>query len=371
MKIALVHDSLVQYGGAEKTLKALSEAFPDAPIYTSIYNKEVFHGVFTADKIHTTELQNKPKWLKKRYKWLLPFLPSAFESLDFSGFDVVISSSSSFAKGIVTPLDTIHINYCHTPTRFLWDSTHSYFKDQKLSFLVKFIARAILHWTRVWDKAAADRVDYFIANSKNVSQRIQKYYRRDSTIINPPVEIENMKVKEAHADFFLIVSRLEKYKNVEIAIKAFNQIPSRKLIIIGEGNEKARLEKLAGKNIQFLGHKNDQVVQDYYQNCQAFIATARDEDFGITPVEAMGAGKPVLAIREGGFMETIIENETGIFYEEHEPKSLLEGLVKLMEKTWDPQKIREHAEKFDTKVFQEKIKKFVEKVTNDNQTSNK
>src|SRR3972149_9484804 len=229
MKVALVHDSLVQIGGAEKTLKVLSEIFPDAPIYTSVYDKQKFQSLFPYSRIQTSRLQEKPEWIRKRYKWLLPFLPSAFEEFDFSDFDLVISSSSSFAKGIVTPSHTVHINYCHTPTRFLWDSYHSYLKNQKLFPITKFFVKKLLHRTRIWDRAAAERVDYFIANSNNVAQRIQKYYRKNSTVIYPPVDTQHIQKKEHHADFFLVVSRLEKYKNVDVVVKAFNQIPNRKL----------------------------------------------------------------------------------------------------------------------------------------------
>ena len=361
-KVALVHDSLVQIGGAEKVLKILADMFPDAPIYTSIYNKEKFQSIFPHSRIRTSSLQEKPNWIKKRYKWLLPLLPSAFEEFDFSEFDLVISSSSSFAKGIVTPSHTTHINYCHTPTRFLWDSFHSYLKNQRLNPITKFFVKRLLHKTRIWDRAAAERVEYFIANSKNVSYRIHKYYRKDSKVIYPPIDVESMEAKDSHANFFLIVSRLEKYKNIDTAIKAFNQIPTRKLIIIGDGSEKKKLEKIAGKNIQFLGHKSDEVVKEYYQNCRAFIATANDEDFGITPLEAMAAGKPVLALKSGGYKETVIPGLTGEFYTENDAKNLLENLIKILEKKYDTESIRKHAEKFSIEVFKKNMQEFINSV---------
>jgi len=362
MKIALVHDSLLKVGGAEKTLKALSEIFPESPIYTSLYDKEALQGFFSYDRIKTSFLQKKLSFFKKRYKYLLPLLPTAFEEFDFSEFDVVISSSSSFAKGIIVPSKTIHINYCHTPTRFLWDSYHSYLKEQNLNFITRFFTKKLLHKTRIWDRAAADRVDYFISNSKNVSRRISKYYQRKSTVIYPPVNTQDITYRENHADFFLIVSRLEKYKQIEIAIKAFNQIPQRRLIIIGEGNQKRYLEKIAGPNIQFLGYKNDTVVKEYYQNCRIFIATAIDEDFGITPVEAMAAGKPVLALSQGGYRETIIHKKTGILYKENSPKSLLEGLVQILETDFNTKYIRDHSTRFSTDTFKNNIKEFIEKM---------
>jgi glycosyltransferase involved in cell wall biosynthesis len=296
LKVALVHDSLVQYGGAEKTLKVLADMFPESPIYTSIYDKEKFQSHFSANRIRTSRLQNFPGFIKKRYKFLLPFLPTVFEEFDFTDFDLVISSSSSFAKGIVLPVHALHINYCHTPTRFLWDSTHTYLKAQRLIFPFNLIARGLLHKTRIWDRAAAERVDHFIANSKNTARRISKYYRKDSVIIHPPIEVKKTQMKSEHADFFLIVSRLEKYKHIDIAVKAFNQLPKRKLIIIGDGSQKNKLQQIARDNIQFLGYKNDEVTREYYKNCRAFIATSKDEDFGMTPLEAMAAGKPILAL---------------------------------------------------------------------------
>lgn len=362
MKIALVHDSLVQIGGAEKTLKVLADMFPDAPIYTSVYDKEKFQSWFEYSRIVCSSLQDKPNFLKKRYKFLLPFLPSAFESFDFTGFDLVISSSSSFAKGIVTPLHTKHINYCHTPTRFLWDSYHSYLRNHRLDPITRICVKRMLHKIRIWDRAAAERVDHFIANSQNVAERIEKFYRKESVIIHPPVDTEHIQEKSGHAEFFLIVSRLEKYKCVDTAIKAFNQIPTRKLIVIGEGSQLKHLQRIAQPNIQFLGYKPDNVIREYYQNCRAFIATAQDEDFGMTPIEAMAAGKPVLALKSGGFLETVIAGKTGEFYDENTPQSLLEGLIQLLEHSFESHEIRQHAEQFSVQSFQENIQSFIRSV---------
>lgn len=366
MKVALVHDSLVQYGGAEKVLKVLSDIYPDAPIYTSIYNKEKFQSIFEHSRVRTSSLQNKPQWLRKRYKWMLPFLPAAFESFDFSEFDLVISSSSSFAKGIVTPVHTKHISYCHTPTRFLWDSYHSYLKQQKIPFPLNIPVKKLLHKIRIWDRAAAERVDYFIANSQNVAHRINKFYRKKSTVIYPPIDLEKIEAKKGHADFFLMVSRLERYKNIDTAVKAFNQLPNRRLIIIGDGRDQKRLEQIAQKNITFLGYKSDNVVKEYYQNCRAFIVTAENEDLGMTPIEAMAAGKPVLALKSGGFLETVIEGITGAFYENNDPESLIKGMIQLLEYNFESETIRHHAEQFSAEVFKKKIYSFVQSIMSKN-----
>ena len=362
MKVALVHDSLVQYGGAEKVLKVLADMFPKAPIYTSIYNRELFQSHFESNRIHTSRLQNLPRFLKKSYKLLLPFLPSSFEEFDFQDFDLVISSSSSFAKGVIVPSHTKHITYCHTPTRFLWDSYHQYLRDQRLFFPLSLIAKSLLHKTRIWDRAASERVDIFIANSKNVQRRIQKYYQKPSHVIYPPVDVSKYEVKNTHANFFLVVSRLEKYKCIDTVIRAFNQLPQRKLIIIGEGRDKKRLERIAGPNIQFLGYKNDDVVKEYMENARAFIASSVDEDFGMTPIEAFACGKPVLALNSGGYKESVIHGKTGVLYDENTPKSLIEGLATLLkhEDDIDATSIRKVANNYDIDIFKQSLQTLID-----------
>ncbi len=403
MRIALIHDFLIRHGGAERVLQALCEIFPEAPIFTLLYDEKKMGKFFPKEKIKTSFLQKFPKFLRNHYKYLLPLLPLAPETMDLRDFDLVVSSSSSFAKGIVPRVNTLHICYCHNPMRFVWDYSHSYLKDQKKSFFNPFM-KTVLHFLRIWDRNAAQRVDYFIANSRATQKRIWKYYRRESTVIYPPVlgQFEraqkvtfgerSSRPSEArlrsgdpacssafggnHArkqcltspkatfprpgeEYFLIVSQLTPYKKIDMAVAAFNKLKL-PLVIIGEGPERKKLEKMAKENIKFLGWQPDEIVWQYYQNCIAFIFPGED-DFGIAPVEAMGFGKPVLSLRRGGALETVVEAVTGEFFDEPDPAVLADGVRRLREnlKNYDSEKIKEHAQKFNKERFVNEIKNFV------------
>jgi len=345
MKIAIINDYLASYGGAEKVFKALSEIFPDADIYTLFYTKDIKQKLFPNQKIHTSFLQKFPKFFREHYQLLLPFLPIAAETLDFREFDIVISASHSFAKGIITRPKTIHICYCFSPTRYLWDKT-------KKNFL--------LHFFRIWDRQASERVDEFIACSKIVQQRIKKYYKRDSVVIYPPVDTSYKPQATSYKhEFYLIVSQLRKYKRIDLAIEAFNKL-GLNLVIIGEGPEKRKLQKKANKNIKFLGWVPDEVVGEYYQNCIAFIFPSED-DFGIAPVEAMKYGKPVLAYRKGGALETIIEGKTGEFFDFQNAAVLADGIRRLRNnlKNYNPEFIKTHTQQFSKEKFAKEMKNVV------------
>jgi len=352
MKIALIHDYIVSYGGAEKTFKALTEIFPEAEIYTLFYNQEIVKKLKIGEgrKIHTSFLQKFPKLLRKKYQILLPFMPIAAETLDFRDFDIVISSSFSFSKGIITRPKTTHIGYCHTPTRYLWDKSRRKF---------------ILHYFRVWDRQASERVDEFIASSKTVQERIKKYYKRESTVIYPPVEINQLPISsfQSAKEYYLIVSQLRKYKRIDLAVDAFNKL-GLKLIIIGEGPEKGKLKRMAKKNIEILGWQPEEVVADYYKNSWAFVFPGED-DFGIAPVEAMSYGKPVLALRKGGAIETVIEGKTGEFFD-YENCAILADCVRRFRMKplnhYDPKFISEHAQQFSKERFKKEILGFVNNV---------
>lgn len=358
MKIALIHDYLVSYGGAEKTFKVLTELFPRAEVYALFYDPKIKNRFFPKIKICTSFLQKFPAFLRKKYRLLLPFLPVAAETLDFREFDLVISSSFSFAKGIITRPKTIHVCYCHTPTRYLWDKARS---------------RFLLHYFRIWDRQASERVDYFIANSRTVQQRIKKYYKKDSVVIYPPVEVKSpatsagrrqLKIK-SQDEFYLIVSQLRKYKRIDLAIEAFNKL-GLELVIIGEGPEKKKLQRKARKNIKFLGWQSDKIVNKYYKNCTAFIFPGED-DFGIAPVEAMSWGKPILAYRRGGVTETMVEGKTGEFFDYQNSAVLADGIRRLRLNTpkYNPKTIRRQAEKFSRERFEKEFLKFARKVADD------
>lgn len=353
MKIALVHEMLTKLGGAERVLKTLTEMYPKSPIYTLLHDKEKTDEWFKGKKIHPSYLQAYYKWLNP--KWMLSKMPKAIEQFDFRNYDVVISSSSAFAHGIKTGKDVKHICYCHSPMRYAWDYTHEYAKDY--SPLMKYLIAKKLNMIRQWDFRTADRADKIIANSKHVQKRIEKYWRKKSDVIYPPVDVGRFKAKRDHEDYFLIVSALTPFKRIDLAVRAFNKL-GRKLIIIGDGAQRKILEDMAKDNIEFLGRKEDGVVRDYFENCRAFVFPG-EEDFGITPVEAMAAGKPVLAYGVGGVVESVQEGVSGEFFHEQNPESIIHGMTKLMlnEKNYDYRKIRRIAEEFGGEIFEDKIKK--------------
>lgn len=359
MNIALVHDFLTRLGGAERVLAALQELFPKAPIYTLLYDEKKAGPVFPKEKIITSRLQKIPIALRKNPQYLLPLFPRVIEEWNFSPFDLVLSSSSAWAHGILTPLSTKHLCYFHSPMRFAWDWTHEYLKEQRLGPIRKIAALHLLKRIRMWDQTVVDRVDRAFANSKNVQRRIKKYYRRDATVIYPPVDVSRFKISKSSENFFLIISTLTPYKRIDLAIQLFNKI-QRKLVIIGDGPQRKFLQNISGDTIDFLGWKGDDVVKEYLENCRALIFPG-EEDFGITPVEAMACGKPVLAFGRGGGKESMIPGVTGEFFYEPTLESIEDALAKLMlnEKKYDPRAQRKQSQQFSKEIFMEKIKHIV------------
>ncbi len=369
MKVALVHDYLTQFGGAEQVLKALCEIFPEAPIYTLIYDEQRTHYVFKNTKIISSFIQNLPfsRRHHRFYPWLMPI---AIESFDLSKYDLVVSDSASFAKGIITRPQTLHICYCHTPLRYIWTDSQRANLDFKNFPFASLIIPYFQHYLRLWDFAAAQRVDYFIANSKNVSQRIKKYYRRDSEIIYPPVrvlEIQNKlkkiekKEKPFQDKYFLIVSRLLPYKSVDIAIKAFKALPQENLIVVGGGAQLNYLKKIAPKNVFFVGEIPFEKIAPYYAFAKALIFP-QEEDFGMAAVEALACGLPVIGYNRGGIKEIIKDNESGILYDEQNEKSLFQAIKKFLDKKvkFNKEKLMKEAQQFDEGIFKEKIKNFIQ-----------
>lgn len=361
MKIALVHDYLIRFGGAERVLLNLRKIFPQADVFTLLYDKEKMGQHFKDVKVNTSFLQKFPEFWRKRQKYLLPFIPAAPETFDLRDYDLVISSSSSFAKGVITRPRAVHICYCHSPMRFAWDSYSSYVKQQKKGKLTNLGIRVIMHYIRMWDKSAASRVDYFIANSKTTAGRINKFYGSDAKVIYPPVVLDGFeKLNQVNRGYFLCVpSSLTPYKKVDLAVKAFNKL-GLPLVIIGEGPEKKRLKRMANDNIEFLGWQSDAIVREYFRNCTAFLFPGED-DFGIAPVEAMGFGKPVLAFRKGGATEIVLEGITGEFFDDSVSESLAEGVRRILinYENYSPLLIRKRAEKFSQDRFEKSIKEFV------------
>lgn len=357
MKIALVHDWLTNMGGAERVLINFKQLFPDAPIYTTIYNPENLDEELKNIDVRTSFLQNKRK-AKTNHQKYFPFMPMAFESFDLNEYDVVLSSSSSCAKGVITNPDTVHICYCHTPMRYGWEFYYDYLERENLNPLKKVLIKYFMNYMRIWDRVSADRVDYFIANSRNVAKRIWKHYRRECVVIYPPVRTKLFNISNIDEEYFLIVSRLVPYKRIDLAVEAFNELRL-PLVIIGDGPERQKLQSMAKSNIKLLGRQTDEVIKEYYAKCRAFIFPG-EEDFGITPLEAQASGRPVIAFGKGGVLETVVEGETGIFFKEQTVKSLKEAVVNFNRYRFDKFKIRKHAEKFDEEIFKQKIKQYVE-----------
>ncbi len=359
MKVALIHDHLAQDGGAERVLRVISEMFPEAPIYTLLCDEKNAVKYYPGRRIETSIIQKLPGGVS-HYQWYMPFMPMAVEFFDLTPFDLVISDTSSFAKGVITSTHTLHLCYCHTPTRYLWSDTHQYINELHYNKYFKKIISLVLNYIRMWDKQAAERVDSFAANSRFVAGRIKKYYRRDSVVIYPPVETEKFKISPEIGDYFLIGGRLAPYKRVDMVIEAIKKT-GRKLKIFGDGVDLARLKNLAKgyEGIEFLGRVNDETKAELYSKCLAFI-NPQEEDFGITAVEAQAAGRPVIAYQRGGALETIREGVTGEFFNEQTVESLAQVLKNFDASKYNQEIIRRHAEQFSVDRFKKEIGEFIE-----------
>lgn len=355
MKIAIVHEWLTVYGGSERVVEALHEIFPEAPIYCLVYDEKRMPERFKTYDIRPTFLQHVPM-AKKHYQLFLPLMPYAYEQLDLTEYDVVITSSSSCSKGIITRSDALNICYCHTPIRYAWECYYDYTRD--FGKLKKLLIGWQMHHIRMWDRLAADRVDYFIANSNYIRQRIGKYYRRDSEVIFPPVNT-HLYAPKPKEDFYLIVSRLVAYKRVDLAVQAFNAL-GLPLVIIGDGGEMDTLRKMAKSNVQLLGRLSDEEIADYYSRAKAFVFCG-EEDFGITPVEAQAAGTPVIAYGRGGVLDTVIDGKTGIYFQEPTVESLIAAVQQFEEHgvTYTVEELQVHAEKFSLKRFHQEIDAYI------------
>ncbi len=358
MKVALVHDYLNQMGGAERVVLAFHQLFPEAPLYTSIYDPQRVDAAFQQMDIRTSFMQKLPL-VTKHHQPYLPFYPFAMESLDLRGYDLVLSSSSAFGKGVITGPETLHICYCHTPMRWCWNY-REYVEREHLGKLARSVLPFLITGLRIWDQTSAMRVDHFIANSPVVAERIQKYYRRDAVVIPSPVEVSRFPFDPDTRveDYFLVVSRLIPYKRIDLAIEACNrlQLP---LAIIGGGRDLERLKHLAGPTIRFLGRLSDEEVAYYHAHCRALLFPG-EEDFGITPLEAQASGRPVIAYGAGGVLASVVDGVTGAFFLEQTVESLASVLSSFDERSYDPKTIRNHALEFDLPRFHRRILQFIE-----------
>ncbi len=352
MKVAIVHYWLVSHRGGEKVLEALLDIWPEADIFTHVYDPEAVSPKLRDRVVRTTFIQKLP-WAKKLYKKYLPLMPFALELLDLTQYELVISSESGPAKGILVNPQALHICYCHSPMRYIWDQFHLYRANSGL--ITRLAMNLLLPVLRLWDFSSAARVDQFIANSAFVAARISKYYRRDAVVIHPPVDVDSFVISPQVDDYYLAFGQLVRYKRFDLAVQAFNRMGKR-LIVVGTGEEEKRLREIAGPTIEFLGSQKDGRVRSLLSHCRALIFPG-EEDFGIVPVEAMASGRPVIAYGRGGALETVVHRRTGLLFGEQTVESLCDAVsvFEATEESFDPLYIRGHAEKFRPEVFAEKI----------------
>ncbi|MEE9180681.1 MAG: glycosyltransferase [Vicinamibacteria bacterium] len=355
MRVALIHDWLTGLRGGEKVLEVLCELYPDATLFTMVYIPDSTSSIIESHPIRTAFTQKLPA-VKSLYRWYLPLYPWAVESLDLDGYDLVVSSSHCVAKGVLTPPDSTHICYCHTPMRYVWDRFGDYFGN---GVTARLVYGPVAHYLRKWDVASAARVDHFIANSKHVAGRIQKYYRREADVIYPPVDTEvYVPAEEEPEDYYLIVSALVPYKRLELAIDAFNK-RDEPLLIVGTGPQEAKLKARAGANIRFLGGLSQQELRPIYQRCQALLLPGV-EDFGIVPVEAQACGRPVVAFAEGGALESVRDGETGVFFSESSPEALSEAIDRVSSLRFNRNAVRSWALGFSRQRFKDSVKTYID-----------
>jgi glycosyltransferase involved in cell wall biosynthesis len=357
MKIAIVHDYLNQRGGAERVLECFMDLFPEAPIYTIVSDLSVMPERIQKADIRHSFIQSIP-FSRKHYKKMIGLFPLAVEQFDLREFDVILSSSSAFAKGVLTNPHQVHICYCYTPMRYVWDLYHQYIKEDIKNPIYRWILPFVLHRIRIWDQVSAARVDHFIADSAAIARRIRKYYRREAEVIYPPVNLDRFHLSNTSEDFYLIVSRLIPYKRIDLAIEAFNRLKL-PLVIIGDGYDRDRLQAMAGPTVQLLGYQPDVVAADYYSRCKAFILPG-EEDFGITPLEAQASGKPVIAYGRGGALETVIDGVTGVFFHEPTADSLISAIRRLEGLSIRSEDCRRQAMNFTEEAFKAKILAFIQ-----------
>jgi glycosyltransferase involved in cell wall biosynthesis len=354
-KVALVHDYFVQMGGAERVAEAMHDSFPSAPVYTTVaLPKGLPVGLRAAD-IRTSPLQHLPS-IERRFRHYFMLYPFAVENFDLSQYDLIFSSSSGYAKGVRRRRNAIHVCYCHTPMRWVW-RYEDYVAREGFGGTVRAALPSVLWGLRKWDLRASRQPNYYIANSRLVAQRIKRIYGREAVVIPPPIDVQRFKMANEVGDYYLVLSRLMPYKRLDLAIEACKRT-NRRLIVIGDGPDRARLEKLADDRIEFLGIQPDEIVNYYAARCRALLFPGK-EDFGMAPLEVNAAGRPVIAYRGGGAMETVVEGVTGVFFDQQNSLSLAQAIEEFEGMSWRQSNLRHHAEKFDRTVFAFRVLQFL------------
>jgi len=359
MKIAIIHDWLVTYAGAERVLERMLKVYPDADLFSMVDFLDKRD--FIQNKPVTTSFIQKLPFSKKKYRGYLPLMPFAVEQLDLSMYDVIISSSHAVAKGVITGPDQLHICMCYSPIRYAWDLQHQYLKESQLESGIKsFFARYFLHKIRLWDIRSSYGVDNFIAISTFIKHRINKCYRRDSDVIYPPVFVEDFETVFDKDDFYMTSSRQVPYKKIDLIVEAFNKMPDKKLIVIGDGPQHKLIKSIAGDNVSIMGYQSFGVLKDYLSRAKAFVFAA-EEDLGIIPLEAQACGTPVIAYGKGGALETVVDGITGVLFKEQTESAIQEAIEKFEENfVFVPTSIRQHAESFSVERFDTQFKAFVD-----------
>ena len=363
MKKALIHDWFSTYAGAEKCVESFTDIWDDFEIYSLIdfLSDADRDKILKGKRAHTSFIQKLP-FAKDKYRNYLPLFPLAIEQFDLSGYDVVLSSSHAVAKGVLTHSNQLHIAYVHTPIRYAWDLYHQYLRESGLDRGLKgMLAKYFLHEIRIWDASTTNRVDYYIANSRYIARRIKKTYGKPSDVIYPPVDVDKFTLREAKEEFYLTASRMVPYKKIDLIVEAFSQM-DKKLLVIGDGPDMAKIKSKAGKNVELLGFADDETMADLMGRAKAFVFAA-EEDFGITPVEAQACGTPVICFGRGGARETVLDGESGLYFMEQNTKELLAAVAKFEQNydKFEPTKIRENSLKFSRARFEAEIKSYVEK----------
>lgn len=366
MRVAIVCDWLVVYAGAERVLEQILKIYPDADLFCLVDFLPKDQRSFIMDKkTHTSFIQNLPR-AKKNYRSYLPLMPLAIEQLDVSAYDLVISSSHAVAKGVLTGPDQVHISYVHSPIRYAWDLQHQYLQEANLTRGMKgWTAKAILHYIRLWDYRTAHGVDHFIANSEFIARRIKKVYGREADVVYPPVDVDAYEMCEDKDDFYLTASRMVPYKKIKLIVEAFNEMPDKQLVVIGDGPEYGKIKEIAKGNIVLMGYQPFAVLKEKMQKAKAFVFAA-EEDFGITPVEAQACGTPVIAYGKGGALETIrgqeCEDSTGLFFYRQTTEAVIEVVRSFETLSTDivPQICRNNAERFSTERFLTDMRSYID-----------
>lgn len=365
MRVAIVHDWLASYAGSERVVEQLLTIFPEADLFAVVdFVPEAERGFLQGKSVRTTFIQNLPG-ARKHFRSYLPLMPLAIEQLDVSGYDLVLSSSHAVAKGILTGPDQLHVSYVHSPMRYAWDLTHQYLAEAGLTHGVKsWVARLMLHYLRIWDARTANGVDQFVANSCFIARRIQKVYGRSAGVVYPPVDVAKFSLEREKGDYYLTASRMVPYKRVRLIVEAFNRMPEKKLVVIGDGSEYQRIQAIAAPNVMLLGYQPDAVLREKLQHARAFVFAA-EEDFGIAPVEAQACGTPVIAYGRGGALETVVPlgqpAPTGLFFLEQTVESLCMAVTRFEREGRGilPEDCRRNAERFATERFDRELYAYV------------